>query len=213
MDNVSKDSWFVRLLSKVKGGEEGEKRLGTYPKLLILAGLGVAVMIFSSFGTGPKSAGQQEIRGPNKDQPAFMSKDKSSDASMDDYASAYEQQLKKILEEVVGIGEVSVMVNLESSEEVVVEKDVNTKNQTTREMDKEKATRDVTDNTRDEKVVLVSEGQGQHPIVLKKLAPKVNGVLIVAKGADNLKVKAAILDAVEKVLHVEPHKISIQPKK
>lgn len=210
---MNKDGWLTRIIQKLKGGKEGGKRLGTYQMLFILAGIGVIVMILSSFSPGQKLVTVQEIRGPNTEQPVFANKTKSADSSIDEYASMYEDQLKKILEEVVGVGEVSVMVNLESSEEVVVEKDVNSKNTITKEMDKDKATRDITDTTKDEKVVLVSEGQSQHPIVLKKVSPKVSGVVIVAKGAENLKVKASILDAVQKVLHVEPHKISILPKK
>lgn len=212
---MSKMGWFSKLTKMFGGkGEEGEKGINHFQKLLVLAGIGAAVMIFSSFLTSRQDAVPlQNVEPPEKDQAVFAGKDKSSDMSMADYESFYENQLKEILEEVIGIGEVSVMVNLDSSEEVIVEKDINTKNQQTKEVDKDRATRDITDASRDEKVVLVQGEKGEQPIVVKRVKPKVRGVLVVAKGAENMKVKAWITEAVQKALHVEPHKISILPKK
>lgn len=45
------------------------------------------------------------------------------------------------------------------------------------------------------------------------MKPRVRGVLVVAKGADNIQVKAWITEAVQKVLDVPAYKISILPKK
>lgn len=220
---MSKMGWFTKWAKMAfrgkgeegKQGEKGEKRINTFQKLIVFAGIGAAIMIFSSFITSRQAAVpmQSEDPQPANEQPVFASKDKSTDMSMSDYESFYENQLKEILEEVIGIGEVSVMVNLDSSEEVIVEKDINTKNQQTKEVDKDRATRDITDSSRDEKVVLVQGEQGEQPIVVKRVKPKVRGVLVVAKGAENMKVKAWITEAVQKALHVEPHKISILPKK
>ncbi|MNN46313.1 hypothetical protein D3C81_1606920 [compost metagenome] len=47
----------------------------------------------------------------------------------------------------------------------------------------------------------------------KKIKPKVRGVLIVAKGAENKTVKALIVDAVEKGLNVPAYRISVVPRK
>lgn len=55
-------------------------------------------------------------------------------------------------------------------------------------------------------------GDGEQPIVLKKLKPQVRGVLVVAKGAENLKVKAAMIEAIQRVLDVPMHRISVMPK-
>ncbi|MEW9669612.1 stage III sporulation protein AG [Ammoniphilus sp. 3BR4] len=211
---MSKNGWFSKLKEKWSHGEEGGKRVSTFQKLIVLGGIGAAVMMFSSFDTVKRVAEPpQEPAPPSNEQAVFSSKVKSGDLSIADYEELYESQLKGILEEVIGVGEVSVMVNLDSSEEVVVEKDVNVRNSQTKEVDKEKATRDITDSSRDERVVLVKGEQGDQPIVIKTLKPRVRGVLVVAKGAESVKVKAFITDAIQKALHVEPHKISILPKK
>lgn len=206
--------WFSKLKEKLGNRKEDEKRVGTFQKLIILGGIGAAVMILSTFqSVKQESAVIQENEPPANEQAVFASKEKSTNLSMADYESLYEEQLKGILEEVIGVGEVSVMVNLESTEEVVVEKDTNERSQVTKEVDKDKATRDIQDSSKDQKVVLVQGGQGEQPIVVKKVKPRIRGVLVVAKGAENVKVKALVTEAVQRVLHVEPHKISILPKK
>lgn len=211
---MSKNGWFSKLKEKWGHREEGGKRVNTLQKLLVLGGIGAAIMMFSSIDTVMRvtEPPQEPASSPNE-QAVFSSKAKSGDLSITDYEELYESQLKGILEEVVGVGEVSVMVNLDSGEEVVVEKDINVRNSQTKEVDKDKATRDITDSSRDERVVLVNGGQGDQPIVVKTLKPRVRGVLVVAKGAESVKVKALITDAIQKALHVEPHKISILPKK
>ncbi len=130
-----------------------------------------------------------------------------------EYENIYETQLRDILASVVGVGEVEVMVNLESTPELVVEKNRNIRSSTNQEMDKEKATRNQNDQSRDEQVVIVQGGKQDAPVIVKTLKPKVRGVLVVAKGADNIQVKAWITEAVQKVLDVPAYKISILPKK
>jgi len=210
---MGREGWFSKLKKRWGNREEGEKRVGIYQKLIILAGVGVAVMLFSSF-TSVQRQGSTEIRGPNETEQAVLAgKAKQEEQSMADYEDMYEAELKDILEKIVGVGEVSVMVTIESSEEVIVERDVNSRNQTTKEVDREKATREIQEVSKDERVVLVQGQQGEHPIVVKKIAPRVRGVLVVAKGAESMRVKSWIADAVHKALHVEPHKISILPKR
>ncbi|RKD25575.1 stage III sporulation protein AG [Ammoniphilus oxalaticus] len=210
------NGWFSKLKQKWGKGEEGKKRIGAVQKLIVLGAIGAAVMIFSSFQTDrqPWTATNQQPESPPDEQAVFSAKSSNKDEpSMADYEAQYVGQLKEILEEVIGVGEVSVMVNLESTEEVIVQKDTNERSQVTKEVDKERATRDIQDSSKDEKVVLVQGSQGEHPIIVKKVKPKVRGVVVVARGAENMKVKAWIHEAVQKALHVEPHKISILPKK
>lgn len=54
---------------------------------------------------------------------------------------------------------------------------------------------------------------GKTPIVTKRIKPKVRGVVVVAKGAENAVVKSLIVDAVEKGLNVPAYRISVVPRK
>ncbi|MNC72064.1 hypothetical protein D3C75_1230700 [compost metagenome] len=51
------------------------------------------------------------------------------------------------------------------------------------------------------------------PLVVKTTKPKIRGVVVVAKGAENATVKKLISDAVERGLDVPAHRISVVPRK
>ncbi|MDR6224656.1 stage III sporulation protein AG [Desmospora profundinema] len=207
-----------RLLDRVEqslgGGEQGTKKVGTFRWLLIIGCLGVALMILSSFFSVHDDVLPQELPSGKEDETsekAWNSK-KSNTMTMKDYESMYASELSEVLGKVVGVDDVSVMVNLESSEEEVVEKDIRRNEQVTDEKDPKGGTRRIQESSKDEKVVLQRGGDGDVPIVVKKVKPKVRGVLVVAKGAENLQVKAAIIEAIQRVLDVPVHRISVLPK-
>lgn len=132
--------------------------------------------------------------------------------TMEEYEAMYEKQLKDVLQSIDGVGQVSVMVNIDSTEEIVVEKNRNKHSQVTKEADKG-ATREINDESSQEQVVITRKDKDEQPVVLKTVKPRVRGVVVVASGAQNLQVKAWILEAVQKVLAVPSYKISILPKK
>ncbi|MFC4078227.1 stage III sporulation protein AG [Salinithrix halophila] len=205
---------FDRVESFLGGGEKGAGRVSTFRWLLILGCLGVAIMILSSFFSVHEEALPSEIPGPKKEEGTAVSSwnKNSGPSTMKDYEEAYESELSEVLAKVVGVEDVSVMVNLESSEEEVVHKDIRRQEQVTDEEDTRGGTRKIRESNQDEKVVLQRKGDGDQPIILKKIKPRTRGVLVVARGAENLRVKAAIIEAVQRVLDVPVHRISVLPK-
>ncbi|MBO8170359.1 MAG: stage III sporulation protein AG [Bacillaceae bacterium] len=191
-----------------------QKKIPILQKMLLVFLIGMGVMIVASFISveketlpPPTPAGPDE----EQEQPAFSSK--NQDYTIEDFENMYETQLKEILEDVVGVGEVEVMVNLDSTREIVVARNVSESQRATRETDQNKATRDIEDQSREEQVVLIQDDQGEQPVIIKTLKPAVRGVLVVARGAENIRIKQWIMEAVQRVLDVEPHRISILPKK
>lgn len=65
----------------------------------------------------------------------------------------------------------------------------------------------------DEKVVIYNVGNDEQPLILKTIKPEVRGVIIVVDGAENLQLKAMIIDAVQKFLDIPSYKIALLPKK
>src|SRR5699024_3373525 len=132
--------------------------------------------------------------------------------SIEEYEDMYESQLSEVLASIVGVEDVSVMVNLESSAESVYVKDQKQSEQATDEQDKQGGTRKIEEETTDEKVVLRRKGDGEEPIVVKKVKPHIRGVLVVAKGAEDLQVKAAMIESIQRLLDVPVHRISVMPR-
>ena len=51
------------------------------------------------------------------------------------------------------------------------------------------------------------------PIISETKKPSVRGVLVVAKGAENIQIKKWIIEAVTRSLDVPSHRVSVMPKK
>ena len=121
--------------------------------------------------------------------------------------------MKEILERIVGVGEVDVLVTIESTEEIVVEKNVQQRHQVTDEKDRDGGTRHINDVSKNGEIVLYQAERGQSPLVLKRIKPEIRGVLVVAAGSEDATVKRLIVQAVERGLGVPPHRVAVVPRK
>lgn len=144
---------------------------------------------------------------------AFGQKKTARKSALADYERAYESQLKEALEDMLGVGEATVMVNLDSSESKVLEKNTVTKRQMTNERDPNGGTREVEDASVDEQLVIIRNGEKEEPIVIETKKPEIRGVLVVARGADNIEVKKRIIEAVTRALGVPSHRVAVMAKK
>lgn len=120
--------------------------------------------------------------------------------SAQEYASQIEDKLSSVLSNVEGAGKVSVIVTLKSGYEFVYATNKEEKTNTT-----SGATNSTQTVTITEKPIIVSN----QPIILMEILPKVNGILVVAKGANNVKVKLNLLKAVQAVIDVSSENIEI----
>lgn len=140
MGNNNKFSFFQKLF---KNNEKDEKEKKVTPKfLLILLILGVLLMFSSNLF--PVKKEEIPVLKPETGQespenvPTFGGKDNDNMSTIEKYEKAYEQELKAALEEVAGVKDVSIEINLDSSEEKVLERDIVRRSQMTDETDKEK---------------------------------------------------------------------------
>ncbi|MCS7461643.1 stage III sporulation protein AG [Paenibacillus doosanensis] len=207
---------FMKWMEKwLGGGPNGTKRVKTFRWLLLMGLAGAAFMILNTYITvkdvDPINEGRASPQ--PQSQPAFASGSSKERTAFREYEDAYESQLKEILSKIVGVGDVEVLITIDSTEEVAVERNTKESQQVTDEKDQHGATRHVTDVTRSGEVVLYEVSNGKQPLVLKYIKPKIRGVLVVARGAENLTVKKMITEAVERGLDVPANKISILPRK
>lgn len=195
---------------KWQGDEKQKKRFGW---ILILGASGLAIMIISQFvqvreaSLPPGKNVSSDIEAEAK--PASSSNEEDS---MVQYEQMYEEELEQVLSKIVGVDDVSVIVNLDSTAEEVVQVDKRESRQITTETDKNGGKRSITQDTEDQKTAYYRGENGEKPVVIKKLKPEVRGVLVVARGVENLKVKAIVLEAVQRTLDVPIHRISVLPK-
>lgn len=207
-------SWLKKLTSKEEGSD---KKAGKYQYMLLVLCIGAAFMIvgnvlFTDKSTPNDSPAVKNVNEETEDVAAFSLKKNSNNQAISDYEETYEKQLKKALEEMLGVEDVMVVVNIDSTDKKVLEKNKSTKSQTTEEKDNEGGERKVVDVQTDEQLVIIREGEKEVPIVLETKKPAIRGVLVVAKGAENIQVKKWIVEAVTKALGVPSHRVAVMPK-
>lgn len=131
--------------------------------------------------------------------------------STEEYTAYLEEKLKKMLESVRGLGEVEVMITLESSEEIIVEKDMTAERSQTEEQDSAGGTRTVNSSNTGYQTVYQDGSQGT-PFVVKTITPKVEGVLVVAEGAGKGNMTSEITQIAQALFGVEAHKVKVLEK-
>lgn len=125
-----------------------------------------------------------------------------------------EQRLKNILSQIKGVGEVEVTVLLASGPRFDYAVNVSTIEKQIDEKDQSGGIRTTTEITEDGQLVIVESDRagGEEPVVTQEYKPDIQGVLVVAQGADNPKIKANLLNAITTILDLEAHKVDIQSK-
>ncbi|QOY36074.1 stage III sporulation protein AG [Anaerobacillus isosaccharinicus] len=214
--NDDNGQWIKKLFTNK---DEKKKRSSPIQYLAIVMCVGLALMIFSNFS---KTSGIQEsipvFKEETKDTsevvPVFTSKNSGDGPlTMQDYEYTYEKQLRDVLEQIVGVSDVHIMINLAETETKVFERNISTKEQKTDETDREGGKRKVEDVTRDNEVVVIRTGDKEEPLIAKTEKPSIRGVLVVARGVENIQVKTWVVEAVSRVLDVPSHRVSVLPKK
>jgi stage III sporulation protein AG len=212
--------WLDRLESYIGGGKGGAGRIKAFRWLVLLGLIGAGLLLAASLlnvkkvdtGNQPEWMPPGDRDAPPQHEETFGGGGGKSDP-IADIESQLENRLKDLLETIVGVGTVSVLVTVESTEETVVQLNEKMSQQLTNESDRNGTSRHITDITRDGQVVLYEVSGSQTPIVVKKLKPKVRGVVVVAKGAENATVRKLVQEAVSRGLDVPMHRISVVPRK
>lgn len=123
--------------------------------------------------------------------------------------SELEQRLEAILSNVEGIGRTRVMLTLKSDGRKIVEKDVEQSDRT-EENSEENQNSQTNEHSSNENTVLQRDAVGNEtPYITEELEPEIEGVLVVAQGADNAQTVSEITDAVMALFGVEAHKIKV----
>lgn len=154
-------------------------------EIIIAVVLGAVVLLIylSTFGSGGK-----------KTSSSFQA------TGATEYASMLETKLENIIKQINGVGNVSVMVTLESGPEYVYATDEEQKTNTS----EEKGTI-ITSTTETKTPITISNEM----VVVKEIMPTVGGIVVVAGGADNTKVKLEIVKAIQALVNVPQSSIEV----
>ena len=141
---------------------------------------------------------------------AVFSGDSSVDSgSMLSYSEYFEEHLEKMLSKMEGVGKVCVVVTMQSSEEMILEKNTPYRRQTDEET-KDGQQSMTTEIESDSQVVFYENSDGrQVPIVVRRCAPTVRGIVVLAQGADMPGVSEKISQLLVALFGIDEHKIKV----
>ena len=170
-----------------KGKETVRKLWGKYQFVLLVALVGVVLLLWPA---GKPSGGESKT--PPETRTAV---------SEDDALQAQEERMRAILSKIAGVGELELMLTVESTQEreFAVDTELSYSGQT--------AAPD--DYTRRSETVLVSGNEGDAPVVARYVSPTYRGAVVVCQGGGNAEVKLAVTQAVAALTGLSSDRITV----
>lgn len=184
---------------------------------MILMVLGGILILVISLPTGGKKEGENKNVVSELSHEVWQEEDKKNNAltetgstlSQDrEYLEALEKELRSILSMVDGAGDVRVMITLEHSSELVLEKDEKSLQKQTTENSSNlgKTGREVSTEI---STVYQEDERSKTPFVVKQVYPRIEGVIVLAQGVGHGTVRAELTEAVQALFGIEAHRIKV----
>lgn len=172
------------------------KKLFTKEKLPILLLIGVLLVIISIPVKKSNSSKQESVT------IATSIGEKS-------YVEELEEKLEQLLRKTKGVGENSVMITVKNTGKEVLYSQKNSSTHKITEKDADGGNRTEESESIGETVLYTDENGVSKPYVQGVLMPEIQGVVIIAEGADKAEIVAAITEAASTLLNVSVNKINV----
>ncbi len=191
---------------RIKEWAEGKGRKKLVENCIIMVIIGIILIIAAGplLGTGKKSS-IEKVR--------ERTEEIGTNGSSTQIAETLERKMEAILSNMHGAGKVEIMITFYSSEEIVPAYDLDKRSSNTEETDSEGGKRIVDESDYKSSIVYEDGIQGKQPVVLKKINPQIMGVIVVADGAKEAKVKEKLGRAVSVLLDIPRHKVQVFDRK
>jgi len=173
---------------------------------LVLLGLAALGMMFMFFSAEP-------LRERPVPPPVETSETPVLPGDETDYRLGLERDLTALLRRVSGAGEVVVLVTLESGFRGVYGENKEATARMTREDDGGGGRREVEETTSRTEVVVTRDGPGENPLVLLEKLPQLRGVMVIAEGAGDPRLREQLVLALQAGLDLPAHRITVLPMK
>lgn len=177
--------------------------------LIILLLLVIMFYLVVSYFTGVNNITKSEKTNLEKVSKEDMNSNSQKDSEVLSYQEKQEKDLERILGKINGVGSVDVVINFQSSEVKVPAVDNSSQKSTTEETDSEGGTRVNSQETYGDKIVMSNSSNGSEPVILKTEKPEVLGVMVVAEGAEDSKIKYEITKAISSLYNISVDKVNV----
>lgn len=162
-----------------KYGSKITQYLQKYRYALLILVIGLALMLLPERSENHQTAQAQPLTG-----------------TVSQY-SDITKELKEILSQIDGVGQVAVMLTVSTGEQNIYQQD------------EDQSTSETGSTIRKETVIISGSDRQEQALLLYTKAPEYMGAIIVCKGGNEPSVKLAIIDAVSKITGLSSDKISV----
>lgn len=184
------------------------------PWLIVLFLVGVVLLTVSNFIPNAKLIDNPSSDVSSQVEDELPIEDSSEADGLAEVEAALENRLETILSTVEGVGNVSVTITLENGPQYVYATNENVNESKVEEKDSNGGQRITTETTNSDQMVLSQPASigGQQPVIVKEIKPEIAGILVAAEGADAADVRVTLARAVQTLLDIPAHKVSVLQK-
>lgn len=196
--------WLKRFFPDKEEGGRGSQSPRKVHSLLLLVGLGALLLILNRFDGPEPDALNVQNAGVGLPSPAARRES--------GYEADLEQRVERLLRSMRGVGDVEVMITLDSSgAQVFAMERTEERSYAT---SGEAGDRFVTEERLTERPVLIREEQGrtERPLIVTTYQPQVRGVVVLAEGAYDPSLRYELSKVVQALLGVPAHRVQIYAK-
>lgn len=147
----------------------------------VLLGITGILLIFFSGGDDEKN-----------DAPVISEGNAGETAELQEYNAYQEKRLEDILSAIDGVGQVRVMITLDSTEEYIYAE-----------------SEDIDNERKESEYVIIKNQDGEEALVKKIMYPEITGVVVVCDGGGSDRVRERIYNAVTAVMGITSDKIYV----
>ena len=146
---------------------------------------------------------------PTGDDTRATTVDTSKYTTTEEYAHTLETKLNNVLSAISGAGSVQCMVTLDGEVERVLAYSNDEQSSSTSNTTSNGTTNKTESSTSNKEPILINVNGSSEPLVLYEIMPDIKGIVIVASGAGDVRVKLDILKAVQALLNVQSSQVEI----
>jgi len=154
----------------------------------------------------PQSKGKGEEKKVRSDEALSES---SQEASKEKGSTDREKRLKDVLSVIQGAGQVDVMITYKTGKEVVPAMNTVESSTETEEKDSNGGVRRTTQTDVNTQPVSMDSPDGSQPLISRENEPEVQGVIVVAEGAEDIQVRIGLQQAVQTLLGIQSDQVEV----
>lgn len=199
----------MKFIENFKVSKDKTKNILKKENMIVIILIGVLLLVIA-IPVNPKKSKTEEIKQQPEDIDQSFTDNSVEENTDQTYVEDLELRVEDILSSMEGVGNVKVMITLQSSQETIVEKDMPTSRSNISEIDGSGGNRNTNEMDSQETTVYTTNQNGDKiPYVIKIKEPEIEGVTVVAQGGDNAVVQKNISEVIQALFHIELHKIKV----